>query len=54
MLSRLQGIVVTHAKEFSEDLNLDDEDSNGYLSIDQIWKVWKLAYGYLPKLDEEL
>ena len=35
-----------------DDLNLDDEDSNGFLPFEQIYKVWK--YSGLPKLDEEL
>lgn len=36
MLSRLQGIMSGKAGEFLEDLNLDDEDSNGYLPFEQI------------------
>ena len=34
MLTRLQGIIDTKTKDFAEDLNLDDEDSNGYLPIE--------------------
>ena len=34
MLTRLQGIIDTHAKDFAEDLTLDDEDSNGCLPIE--------------------
>ena len=52
MLSRLQGIMSGKTGEFLEDLNLDDEDSNGYLPFEQIQKVWK--YSGLPSLDEEL
>ena len=40
------------AAEFLEDLNLDDEDSNGYLPFEEIQKVWKCSG--LPTLDEEL
>lgn len=36
MLSRLEGIMSGKAGEFLEDLNLDDEDSNGYLPLEQI------------------
>ena len=35
-----------------EDLQLDDEDSNGFLPLEQIQKVWK--YSQFPVLDEEL
>lgn len=52
MLSRLQGIMSGKSAEFLDDLNLDDEDSNGYLPFEQLQKVWK--YGGLPTLDEEL
>lgn len=52
MLSRLQGIMSGKAADFLDDLNLDDEDSNGYLPFEQIQKVWK--YSGLPSLDEEL
>ena len=52
MLSRLQGIMSGKAAEFIDDLNLDDEDSNGFLPFEQIQKVWK--YGGNPTLDEEL
>lgn len=38
--------------EFLDDLNLEDEDSNGFVSFEQLQKVWK--YGGLPSLDEEL
>ena len=34
MLSRLQGIMSGKSAEFLEDLNLDDEDSNGYLPFE--------------------
>lgn len=38
--------------DFLEDLNLEDEDSNGYLSFEQIQKLWRV--GGHPTLDEEL
>jgi len=34
MLSRLQGIIDSHAKEFAEDLNLEDEENSGYLTLE--------------------
>lgn len=46
MLSRLQGIASSKASELLDDFNLEDEDSNGFLSFDQIQKVWK--YDGLP------
>ena len=52
MLSRLQGIMSGKDAEFLDDLNLDDEDSNGFVPFEQLQKVWK--YGGLPTLDEEL
>ena len=36
MLSRLQGIMSGKETDFLDDLNLDDEDSNGYLPFEQI------------------
>jgi len=36
MLSRLQGIMRGKGAEFLDDLNLDDEDSNGFLPFSQI------------------
>lgn len=52
MLSRLQGIMSGKEADYLDDLNLDDEDSNGYLPFDQIQKVWKTSG--LPSLDDEL
>ena len=51
MLTRIQELIANHSKDFAEDLNLDDEDSNGYLPMEQIWKVWKI--NMIP-IDEEL
>lgn len=34
MLSRLQGIMSGKSAEFLEDLNLEDDDSNGHLSFE--------------------
>jgi len=34
MLSRLQGIMSGKSAEFLDDLNLDDEDSNGYVPFE--------------------
>ena len=52
MLSRLQGIVGEKRVDLLDDFNLEDEDSNGFLSFTQLQKVWK--YDGLPQLDEEL
>lgn len=52
MLSRLQGIMDGKQTEFLDDLNLEDDFSNGFLTFEQIQKVWK--YSGNPSLDEEL
>lgn len=52
MLSRIQGIMDGKKSDFIDDLNLEDEDSNGFLSFEHIQKVWK--YSGHPSLDEEL
>lgn len=52
MLKRLQGLLEGKAEEFEEDMGIEDDDSNQYISIEQILKIWRIS-GF-PELDEEL
>ena len=52
MLSRLQSILEDKTEDFLDDLNLEDEDSENYLPIDKIMRVWRVSG--LPTLDEDL
>ena len=38
--------------DFKDDLELEDDDSNGFMQLETIQKVWK--YSNFPILDEEL